>query len=319
MERNKKDKKNEKQKSNNEKQNLRFYLFIFSQPDKSNKSIRPSNIFKVIQELDKIKTKKEETGLYFLLESRGGDIYSAYKIINTLRSKCSQLITVVPIRAKSAATLMTLGSDKIVMGPQSELGPLDLPMEHPFFEGIGYRLSALDGIKPLEFFANLSSQMASQLYSTIRNQLGLSRKDSIEIAFKSSEQFLRPITQKLDPWIVNMCDRELCIAEMYSIEFLTKYMLKSKKDAENIANELVRNFPEHSFAISAEKSKDLGLEIIYSNDFDLWGKLWEIYLSLPFDSESIELIENMDNIDNKNKKTSKDKKRDNKIFKVRMV
>src|SRR5579864_8656297 len=67
--------------------------------------------------------------LEVLLNSTGGDTYSAYKIVHTIRNETDKVTIVVPLRAKSAATLMALSADTIVMGPQSDLGPLDLPMD----------------------------------------------------------------------------------------------------------------------------------------------------------------------------------------------
>ncbi len=278
----------------NNKRKLKRYLFIFNQPIESEETIGKKTVFKVIKELEKISTKKEETRVDLLLDSPGGDIYSAYKIINILRSKCKQLIIIIPYRAKSAATLMALSADSIIMGPQSEIGPLDLPMEHPLLEGIG-PLSALDGIRPLEFLANKSFKMGYDVGKVIRREIGLGRKDSIQIALKFATDYMNPITTKLEPWLINMCERELCIAEEYSIEFLKKFMFKDQKKAEEIADTLVRGYPEHGFSISADRAKELGLEITDSTKFDKWDNAWNIYLELPIEKETIKLYDKYEN------------------------
>jgi len=41
---------------------------------------------------------------------------------------------------------MTLAADEIVMGPQSELGPIDMQMEHPLIQNL--HISALEGYYP---------------------------------------------------------------------------------------------------------------------------------------------------------------------------
>ena len=77
----------------------------------------------------------EKIQITLILDSVGGEIYPSYKIINLLRNKCDKLSVFIPEKAKSAATLMTLGADEIIMSAESELGPLDLPMrEHPMLE-----------------------------------------------------------------------------------------------------------------------------------------------------------------------------------------
>jgi len=47
----------------------------------------------------------------------------------------------VPRYAKSAATLLALGADRILLGKFAEIGPLDAQFDDPERE---YRLSALD-------------------------------------------------------------------------------------------------------------------------------------------------------------------------------
>lgn len=63
--------------------------------------------------------------LNFIVNGPGGDGTVAEKIIELCRSHCQHFRVVVPNRAKSAATIIALGADEIVMGYCSELGPID--------------------------------------------------------------------------------------------------------------------------------------------------------------------------------------------------
>ena len=74
------------------------------------------------------------TPLDLLLHSPGGDVNAAEKLVYMLRAKVQgsaasaddiALRIIVPDQAKSAATLMALGADRIVMSDMSELGPID--------------------------------------------------------------------------------------------------------------------------------------------------------------------------------------------------
>ncbi len=74
----------------------------------------------------------QEARITLLLDSPGGDIDAAEKFVHLLREVCESssesspaLEVVVPHRAKSAATLIALGADRIVMSDSSELGPID--------------------------------------------------------------------------------------------------------------------------------------------------------------------------------------------------
>src|SRR5208283_3966836 len=68
-----------------------------------------------------------KNGLILLINSPGGDGLAAEKIINICRtySGTNKYSVVVPSRAKSAATMVCLGAEKIIMGKTSELGPVD--------------------------------------------------------------------------------------------------------------------------------------------------------------------------------------------------
>lgn len=66
-------------------------------------------------------------GFYLLLSSPGGDGLAAERIINICRSYSAtgEYGVIVPGKAKSAATMVCLGSSEILMGKTSELGPVD--------------------------------------------------------------------------------------------------------------------------------------------------------------------------------------------------
>lgn len=64
--------------------------------------------------------------LLLILKSHGGDIPAAYFISKLCREHTSETFEVaVPREAKSAATLICCGADRIHMGSLSELGPID--------------------------------------------------------------------------------------------------------------------------------------------------------------------------------------------------
>lgn len=81
-----------------------------------------------------------EQDLHLLLHSPGGDGETAVRMIRSLQARCRQLTVLVPDQAKSAATLLVLGAHTIVMGPTSDLGPVDPQFRVP--RGNGYDLVA---------------------------------------------------------------------------------------------------------------------------------------------------------------------------------
>jgi len=63
--------------------------------------------------------------MHLLLSSPGGDGEVAVRLVRTLQARCSKLTIIVPDMAKSAGTIMCLGADVLLMGPASDLGPVD--------------------------------------------------------------------------------------------------------------------------------------------------------------------------------------------------
>lgn len=93
------------------------------------------------QELD------EGGPIALLLESPGGTAPDAYGIARLLCRHAGGFTAVIPSYAKSAATLLSLGASRIIMGIDAELGPLDAQLWDSDREE---RTSALDEIQALE-------------------------------------------------------------------------------------------------------------------------------------------------------------------------
>ncbi|NSY10850.1 S49 family peptidase [Agrobacterium vitis] len=67
-------------------------------------------------------------GLTLILHTPGGAINAAETIVAYLQSKFPEIETIVPVYAMSAGTMITLGTDRVIMGRQSQLGPIDPQM-----------------------------------------------------------------------------------------------------------------------------------------------------------------------------------------------
>ena len=80
--------------------------------------------------------------LDLILDSPGGSPVGAEKIILTCRSFCKEFRVIVPRSAMSAATLVCMGADQIVMSDTSEIGPIDPQMEITTREGTSTRPAA---------------------------------------------------------------------------------------------------------------------------------------------------------------------------------
>lgn len=95
--------------------------------------ISPRTLDRVVAfELSDILRRMGQTDkLDVLLDSKGGNIDAAYKILLLLGSYSGQVTVVVPFFAKSAATLIALGADNLVLCKAGELGPIDPQVVDP--------------------------------------------------------------------------------------------------------------------------------------------------------------------------------------------
>lgn len=63
--------------------------------------------------------------LHLMLCSPGGDGEIAVRLARMAQASCRHFYVLVPESAKSAATILALGAHGIIMGPTSDLGPID--------------------------------------------------------------------------------------------------------------------------------------------------------------------------------------------------
>jgi Serine dehydrogenase proteinase len=63
--------------------------------------------------------------LHLLLDTPGGDGETAVRLVRSAQARCRELTVIVPNAAKSAGTLLVMGAHHIVLGPTSDLGPVD--------------------------------------------------------------------------------------------------------------------------------------------------------------------------------------------------
>lgn len=99
----------------------RELIVYFTDCDNTNASIEQGDDVGFYELLNKIQGK----GIDLLLETNGGATDATEKICSLLRQSTDNLRVIVPRRAKSNGTVICLCGSSILMGFQSELGPID--------------------------------------------------------------------------------------------------------------------------------------------------------------------------------------------------
>src|ERR1700722_14331385 len=76
-----------------------------------------------LDQLEKLPTDTKAADV--LVVSNGGDAAVAWRAITLLRERVDHIGVLVPQAAYSAATLLAMGADEILMHPNGNLGPVD--------------------------------------------------------------------------------------------------------------------------------------------------------------------------------------------------
>jgi hypothetical protein len=192
-----------------------------------------------------------------LLQSPGGDIDAAEKIVYMCRQKAGEFRVIVPEYAKSAATLIALASDKVIMGLASELGPIDAQLAGPGPGGAVFQTSAQSFI----------------------DEFNRIKKEVDETGHLSPAYF--PLLDGLNLGFIRMCRNLMERSQNFAEKWLKKYMLKDKPGAaEGLAAELcnVRKWLSHGEVIDADEAKRLGINVDkLEQDAPLWKKIWYLH------------------------------------------
>lgn len=106
-----------------EKRNSRVITYLTSdRPGPLNARIAGDIIPIISQQLRKI-GKVENIDLF--LFSQGGDTMVPWRLVSMIREYCDKFSVLIPYKAHSSATMISLGADEIVMTDLSEISPID--------------------------------------------------------------------------------------------------------------------------------------------------------------------------------------------------
>ena len=190
-----------------------------------------------------------------LIHSSGGDTEAAYKLATLLVKRCGSFTALVPSRAKSAATLIAIGSSKIILGLYAELGPLDIQVFNEKDEKMG---SALNHVQALERLGADSMRVMDAMVHLLLSRMNKPLNDVVRLAIEFSTSLVKPLMGNIDVVEYTRRSRELKIGEEYAIRLLKHHY--SESNAKDIARSLVSNYPDHGFVIDINEAKDIGLD-----------------------------------------------------------
>lgn len=183
----------------------------------------------------------EGDGLDLILHSPGGNLEAADSIVQYLRSQFNHIRVFIPHAAMSAATMIALAADEIVMGKHSFLGPID--PQFSLHTALGMRMVPAQAI--LDQF----------------------EQAKVECADPEALSAWLPILQQYGPDLLPRCKLASNLSAELAEDWLGTYMFKGSAEglakAKEIAQWLSKHeeFKSHSRHISRETLRAHGVPV----------------------------------------------------------
>ncbi len=227
-----------------------IWAIIQRGPSDSHSEINDDLVDAVIASSADLKGKK----IAVLLDSPGGYAKSAFLVARTLRTFCGGFTVIVPDRAKSAATLLAIGSEEIVLSQHGELGPLDAQIFETEREA---PMSALDEVQALERLHTFWLESVDRAMVMLVGRTGKKVETLLPMVLESVGNMMRPLLEGIDVVHYTQMSRSLKVGEEYAKRLLSKNSSEPEKTARN----LVHGYPDHAFSIDLPEAKSLGLKV----------------------------------------------------------
>ena len=203
--------------------------------------------------------------LDLFLYSRGGAVDAPWRIVSMIRAVAVGFTAMVPFRAQSAATMITLGADEIILGRKGELGPIDpsLGVQRQGAGGtlIDDRVSVEDVMSYVKF---------------VRDKAGITDQSGLAAA-------LAALTEYPGPLILGTIYRTHA-----HIRSVAERLLESREhpfdDQRNqlLINTLAERTYAHGHAIGRSEATEMGLPIV-APEPELERLMWELFVEYEND------------------------------------
>lgn len=192
-----------------------------------------------------------------LLHSGGGHPEIAFTVMKFFRRRFDEVNVLVPLLAKSSATLMCLGADHIYTGELADLGPIDIQLDDSYEHG-QKSFSPLDEFKSMEFLRELSIEWMDYYANVMHAQYGISLKQGLKDSVPLVTGLMGPIFGQIDPIKMGGYRRAIAIGEEYAERML---QLVGNQASAKIIRQMVWEYPSHDFSIDFEEAQSLGLPV----------------------------------------------------------
>lgn len=214
----------------------------------------------IIEQMENIPDDKNEIDL--LIISNGGDPITSLRIISLLRERFKKISILLPYVAYSAATILSLGADEIIMHPYSNLGPVDpqLTVSHNNENGMQEHLQ-------------FSSEDLRNYIDFVKEDVGITDQQHLVSA-------IQPLLKDVGTLPIGSAKRGQQLSLTLSEKMLS-WHIKDTSKAKTIAKALNSSYYHHGYAVGRTEAKNIGLPVIKpdKNLESLMWKIWQDYSS----------------------------------------
>jgi hypothetical protein len=206
---------------------------------------------------------KAAAGVDLFIHSNGGSGTSPWRIVNLIREYTKSFSVLVPHHAFSAATLIALGADKIIMHKMGCLGPIDPSVTNPFNPPHPQNPGQLIPI---------SVEDVSAYFTLIKEDIGVQHEDELI-------QAVIALTEKIHPLALGNVQRSHHQSRMIAKKLLKKHMPKPEQEheIEQLVEDLKSNLFFHGHPINRSEARDDLKLKVEDADTTLEPLMWSLY------------------------------------------
>ncbi|MRS13256.1 MAG: hypothetical protein EG823_09375 [Actinobacteria bacterium] len=204
---------------------------------------------------------KDYPEMDLVIFSNGGNINAAYQILELCHVHSQKVNACVPLYAKSAATLLCLGADTIVLEEISELGPLDTQVGEEIKTGRVEYHSALNPFKALEQLQDFALETLDKVMKMLLLRSGMDLNECLSHANEFVSVTAGPLVNQLNAERLGEYNRALQVGLEYGVRVLTRHGGWDLQEAKELMERLVYGYPSHDYIIDHHELVELGLNV----------------------------------------------------------
>ena len=192
-----------------------------------------------------------------ILYTRGGNAIAAWSIVNLIKQFCNKFEVILPHKAQSAGTLISIGACTIVMTKQATLGPIDPSI-----------------ITPLNPQINNSSPLPVNV-EEVNGFLEFAKSHMNQADANTIKDLIVQLSTKVHPLVLGAVHRSKTQIKVLAKKLISNTSIQNEK-IDAIVAFLCSESGSHDYTIHRHEAQELGL-LIEEPDQDFYTEIKSLY------------------------------------------